>query len=113
MQLKILNRLILLLLVGVSSSASAGLADNLSKFIGYTIVDSKTIKGWYNTDDNESEEGAFKGCKNGRVIVFTDNKILKCSSYGYQYAFRPTAIILWNGSQFKMIVEDEIYDMSR
>ena len=95
----------------ISSTAFAGLADKLGGLIGYTIIDSKTIKGWY--DDDERDEGAFKGCKHGRVIVFTDNKILKCAQYGYQYAYRPTAVILSNGSQFKMVVDDEIYDMRR
>ena len=75
-----------------SCIARADLAYELNSLIGYTIVDSKTIKGWY--DDSEKEEGAFKGCKHGRVIVFTDNTVLTCAEYGYQYAYRPTAIIL-------------------
>ena len=101
----------------LSSSAYADLADKLSALVGYTIVDSKTIKGWY--DKGEKEEGAFKGCKHGRVIIFTDNKILTCAEYGYQYAYRPTAVILakqisYQGKSFydiKMVVEDEVYDM--
>ncbi|KJV44346.1 hypothetical protein CAP42_09610 [Acinetobacter indicus] len=102
-----------------SFNASADLADELEDLVGYTIVDSKTIKGWY--DDEESEEGAFKGCKHGRTVVFTDNTTLTCSEYGYQYAYRPTAIILakeitYQGQtlyDFKIIVEDEVYDMRR
>jgi len=98
-------------------SAYADLADKLRGLVGYTIVDSKTIKGWY--DDDEKEEGAFKGCKHGRVIVFTDNKTLTCAGYGYQYAYRPTAVILakhisYQGKSYydiKMVVEDEVYDM--
>ena len=103
--------LVVIALFVITIAAFAGVADKLSNLIGYTIVDSKTIKGWY--DEDEREEGAFKGCKNGRVVIFTDNKILKCAQYGYQYAYRPTAVILSNGSQFKMIVEDEVYDMVR
>jgi hypothetical protein len=97
----------------ISSTAFAGLADKLGSLVGYTIIDSKTIKGWYDDYEDESEGGTFKGCKYGRIIVFTDNKILKCAQYGYQYAYRPTAIILSNGSQFKMVVGDEVYDMRR
>ena len=97
-----------------SSTAHADLTDELDDLIGYTIVDSKTIASWH--DDDEKEEGAFKGCKHGRVIVFTDNKTLTCAEYGYQYAYRPTAIILakevsYNGKSFfdfKMIVRDEV-----
>ena len=108
---------IFITLILLSISAQADLADELDNLIGYTIVDSKTIKGWY--DDDEKGNGAFKGCKYGRVIVFTDNKSLTCAEYGYQYAYRPTAIILtkeisYKGKSFydyKMIVEDDVYDM--
>ena len=107
------------LAIAFTSPANADLADKLSKLVGYVIADSKTIKGWY--DESEKEEGAFKGCKHGRVIVFTDNKVLTCAGYGYQYAYRPTAVILakpttFQGKtfyDFKMVVEDEIYDMRR
>ena len=105
------THLIALTLCVISSAAFAGLADKLGSLVGYTVIDSKTIKGWY--DNEEREDGAFKGCKHGRVIVFTDNRILTCAQYGYQYAYRPTAVILSNGSQLKMVVDDEIYDMRR
>lgn len=95
----------------VSPAAFAGLADQLEGLVGYTIVDRKTIEGWY--DNSERKEGVFNGCTHGRVIVFTDNRILTCAQYGYQYSYRPTAVILSNGSQFKMVVGDEIYDMRR
>ena len=93
----------------LSTSAFADSANELDDLVGYTIVAKKTIKGWY--DDHESEEGAFKGCRHGRVIVFTDNKILTCAEYGYQYAYRPTAIVLSNGSRYKMVVGNDVYDM--
>jgi hypothetical protein len=106
--------------LAISTPASADLAGKLERFVGYIIVDAKTIKGWYDTD-GEKEEGAFKGCKHGRVIVFTDNKVLTCAEYGYQYAYRPTAVILakpitYQGNtlyDYKMVVEDEVYDMRR
>jgi len=116
-----MNWRVLALVSGIflSSMAQADLADELDDLIGYTIIGSKTIASWY--DEDEKEEGAFKGCKHGRVIVFTDNKTLTCAEYGYQYAYRPTAIILakeisYQGKSFydfKMIVEDEVYDMRR
>ncbi len=100
-------------------TASADLAGKLERLVGYTILASKTIRGWH--DDDEREDGAFKGCRHGRVIVFTDGTSLTCAEYGYMYAYRPTAIILgkrieFGGrsfTDFKMIVEDEIYDMRR
>jgi len=103
----------------LQSEVSADLASKLETLIGYSIVSSKTIRGWYDSD--EKEEGAFKGCRHGRVIVFTDGTGLTCAQYGYQYAYRPTAIILAKRIQiggrdltdFKMIAEDEVYDMRR
>jgi hypothetical protein len=96
----------------ISGSAFANLADELSNLVGYTIVDSKTISGWYAEGTKGKGEG-FEGCDYDRVIVFSDNKTLKCAGYGYQYAYRPTAIILFDGLNFKMLVEDELYDMQR
>jgi hypothetical protein len=99
------------------SSAYADLADKLSALVGFTIIDSKTIMGWYDEDGKEGR--AFNGCKHDRVIIFTDNKALTCAEYGYQYAYRPAAVILGRKisyqdktfSVIKMVVEDEIYDM--
>ena len=98
--------------------AYADLADELENLVGYTIIASKTVERWY--DDDEKDD-AFNGCSHGRVIVFTDGTTLTCAEYGYQYAYRPTAVILgkevtYQGKSFydfKMIVEDEVYDMRR
>ena len=101
-----------LILFFITTSSFADLATTLGRFVGYTIVASKTITGWY--DPDESKKGdSFEGCNYNRVIVFDDNKILTCAEYGYQYAYRPTAIILFNGTNFKMLVGDDVYDMSR
>lgn len=80
---------------------AGGLADELGNLIGYTIVAQKTISG------------EFEGCDFDKRIMFDDGTMLKCMSYGYQYAYMPSALILFNGSSIKMIVEDEIYDMVR
>jgi hypothetical protein len=103
----------------LASPAKADLASKLRKLMGYTIVDSKTIAGWRH--EAKKEEGTFDGCEHGRVIVFDDNTVLTCAEYGYQYAYRPTAIILarprtYGGKtvyDYKMVVENEIYDMRR
>lgn len=105
------TRFLALSLLIVSTSAFSDLANELDDLVGYTIVAKKIITGWY--DDDESEEGAFKGCRYGRVIVFADNRTLTCAEYGYQYAYRPTAIILSNGSLYKMMVGGNVYDMRR
>jgi len=96
----------------------AGLADDLNDLVGYTITASKTINRWY---DDEKGDDSFDGCDYDRVIVFDDNTSLTCAEYGYQYVYRPTAIILTKkipskGKSFydvKMIVGDEVYDMRK
>ncbi|MBV8801716.1 MAG: hypothetical protein JO131_01885 [Gammaproteobacteria bacterium] len=101
-----------LVLFMLASTAEAGLTDvQINQFIGYTIVANKTIVGWY---DNDGKKGdSFEGCNFNRVIVFDDNRTLTCAEYGYQYAYRPTATILSNGANIKMVVESDVYDMSR
>jgi len=95
----------------VGNSAVADITDQLSRFVGYTIIASKTIVGYQDRDGKKGN--SFEGCNYDRVIVFDDNRILTCAGYGYQYAFRPTAIILSNGSSFKMMVGNDVYDMRR
>lgn len=98
--------------------AHADLNNELKDLVGYTIIASKTIDRWY---DGDKQNNSFNGCSHGRVIVFTDNTTLTCAEYGYQYAYRPTAIILvkefsYKGKSFydyKMVVENEVYDMRR
>ena len=94
----------------------ADLADDLDDLVGYTIIASKTIERWH---DDEEGDDSFNGCSHGRVIEFTDGSTLTCAEYGYQYVFRPTAVILakqftHEGKTFvdyKMVVGDDVYDM--
>lgn len=109
--------ILIILLLTVPAFISGDCTGNLEELVGYTIVASKTIEGWY--DDDEREDGTFNGCTFGRVILFSDGTRLTCSEFGYMYAFRPTAIIFAKEISFggkkhydiKMMVEDEIYDM--
>ncbi|HEX8010060.1 MAG TPA: hypothetical protein VF814_03875 [Casimicrobiaceae bacterium] len=100
-----------LILALVSVPAPAQLDYDLSNLQGYTVIGRKTIAGWY--DNNGATGDGFEGCQFGRVIVFTDNRILTCRGYTYQYAYRPTAIILSNGASFKMVVGNTVYEMQR
>jgi len=95
----------------------AGCESVLESNIGWTIVDSKTIDGY--RKENGEKEDSFEGCEHGRVIYFRDGTSATCSSYGYQYAYAPTAIILgksvtYKGKNFtmhKMIVEGNEYGL--
>jgi hypothetical protein len=103
--------------LGVAGQAFADTASKLEKFVGYTIIATKQVD--FRVEDGKKEDG-FSGCAHGRDIVFTDGTGLTCKSYGYQYAYRPTAVILakeigtYGGRKLfdlKMVVGDDVYDM--
>jgi hypothetical protein len=106
-----------ILLTMISLFSYADCESVLESNIGWTIIDSKTIDGYKNEDGGK--ENSFEGCEHGRIIYFRDGTSATCSSYGYQYAYAPTAIILgksvtYNGKNFtmqKMIVEGDEYDL--
>lgn len=102
--------IITLVLFLVTSQVYADLIHELAMLTGYTINGSKTISGW--VQDDKSGD-AFEGCDYRRKIIFSDNTTLTCAEYSYSYSYRPTAVILSNGSFFKMIVGNETYDMQR
>ncbi len=114
---QILTLTILAALLAFSSSLFADCESVLSSNVGWTIIDSKTIEGW--RDPGKKKEDGFEGCDYDRVIYFMDGTHTTCSSYGYQYAYMPTAIILGRsvklkGKSFtllKMIVEGDDYDL--
>jgi hypothetical protein len=89
-------------------SCAAG-AQNVDQYVGYRVVAKKTIVGY--VDKDGTGDKSFKGCNFGRKIVFDDNTYLTCTSYGYQYAYRPEAVILVRDGSWKMLVENESYEM--
>jgi hypothetical protein len=97
------------LVVSVPSHADMSASD-LRDYVGYTIVAVLTITG-FRDEDGTGKDGAFEGCKNGRTIIFEGNQALKCDGYNYQYAYRPDAVILARNGSWKMIVENETYEM--
>jgi hypothetical protein len=97
------------LLVLMSLVISTGHASDIGDFVGYTVAAKKTIAGYH--DDDGTEESSFKGCKYSRKIIFTDQTFLTCTSYGYQYAYRPDAILLLRNGSWIMLVENERYEM--
>ena len=110
------SRCVAVLLAGITTlvtdPASAALADKLERLVGYTIVASKTVEAW--VEDKKKSDG-FEGCNHGRVIIFTDGTALTCNTYSYSYSYRPTAVILAKkigaGYDFKMVVDNDVYDM--
>lgn len=92
--------------------ANADIASRLSRYVGYTIVDVKTIEKYVDRDKGKTGD-AFEGCDFGRYIVFTDGTYLRCASYDYTYEYRPEAVILVKGSNLIMIVGNDVYEMTR
>lgn len=105
------NFMLFLSIALFSASIFAYDIGDFEEFIGYTIIAKKTIEGYYDKDGSGKKQ--FNGCKYGRIIVFTDNKILKCREYSYSYAYRPKAIILSDGYNIKMLVKNKVYDMKK
>lgn len=100
------------MLMTFGAPALADTADTLEDYIGYTIAAKKTVVGW--VDEGREKKGeAFEGCQHGRVIIFDDRTYLKCAEYGYQYAYRPEAVLLVRSGRIVMIVEDDAYDMTQ
>jgi len=89
----------------------------LEQLVGWTIVAAKQIEG--HKAEGEPKSDDFEGCDFGTIIYFTDGTALECSSYGYQYAFMPKAIIFGKAMEyrgknvtiFKMLVQGQVYDM--
>jgi len=105
---KILFSSILLFpLIGFGLSVS-----DIEDLVGYRILGKKIITGWYDPDSGKKGT-SFEGCNYGRLIIFTDNTFLRCEDYNYDYDYMPSAIILANTYNFKMIVGHTIYNMSR
>jgi hypothetical protein len=76
--------------------------------VGWTLVASIARR-----IDKGVQKGEFEGCEYDRIIVFDDNTGVRCTSYSYSYAFRPTAYIWGRGSFLKMCVSGSSYDVSR
>ncbi len=97
--------------LSIPSAAAADIAATMSRYEGYTISAVKTIDKWISSDRSKSGD-AFEGCDFGRYIVFDDGTYLRCNDYGYDYDYRPEAVILTRGNRVVMIVGDDAYDMT-
>ena len=94
------------LLLGSFSSAPCDRA--LKRLEGYTVVKASSIRG------------TFNGCAYDRLLELSDGTILRCSSYGYQYAYAPDAVVFARSVAIegksatitKLLVEGELYDVT-
>lgn len=99
-------------LASIAGPTLADTASTLGEYVGYTIAAKETIVGW--VDEDEGKKGdSFEGCEYGRKILFDDGRYLTCAEYGYQYAYRPEAVLLVRSGRIIMIVDDDAYDMTQ
>lgn len=106
-----MKKYLLIFILLFSIHASALSAYKWKRLIGWEVVDVKTIAGW---EDEDGEKGdSFEGCDWDRKIIFTDDTYLVCTSYNYSYSYRPDAVIFERYGSYKILVNNEFYDMSR
>ncbi len=91
--------------------ACADASDKLRRLEGYTIILATTVVGYVDADGKRKD--SFEGCDHDRVIIFDNDRVLKCATYSYTYSYRPTAIVFAKGGDFKMLVGNDLYDMRR
>lgn len=95
-------------LIGAPARKGMDCPNELRQLEGWTVIKATSVRG------------TFEGCDYGKLIELSDGTILRCASYGYQYAYSPDAIVF--GKSFsvsgksavllKIMVEDEMYDVS-
>ena len=83
-----------LMLLLISHNVFAYLPTEMNSLVGYTAIGEKRIVGWL--DQNGKHDG-FEGCDYDRVIIFSDDRVLVCKGYHYNYSYNPTALIFSNG----------------
>ncbi len=58
--------------------------------VGSQLLARKTITAWI---EQGREQDGYQGCTFGRVLVFGDRTGVACTSFNFQFAFRPQAEI--------------------
>lgn len=82
-----------------------------SDFVGWTIIYSGTVTGYY--DENGQEKDEFEGCDFDRRLIIDYTSIITCIDYGYSYSYQPDIVILSNGSSLKACIDDDMYDVRK
>ena len=100
------------MIAGLCTRASADISESdLGGMVGYTIIGTYTVTGWFDKKKDGKKGDSFEGCDYHRVIILDDDKAVVCNGYGYSYSYRPRAVILSDGSSYKMVVSGHAYDV--
>ena len=95
----------------LAASQALGISDSqLKRLEGYTLIRVGEITGWQNSDGKRGD--AFEGCDYGRRLFIDGGLQVTCQSYSYSYSYRPTAFFFKRGSTLKMIIENDVYDVT-
>jgi len=78
------------------------------------------LEGWTVSAVTTVSDDEYEGCDFDKRIHFENGWTLRCSTYSYNYAYRPEAVIFTKLVEFggrsvwmvKALIEDEIYDMA-
>lgn len=96
------------LVLGTPASALACKID-ISRYVGWTIIDSGTVTGY--VDKNGQEQDEFEDCEYDRILIIDNDKIVTCAEYSYSYAYRPEIVVLAKDQTMEACIDDEVYDI--
>ena len=98
-------------IVTFASEAIARCEVDVSDYVGWQIIYSGTVTGYYSENGEEKDE--FEGCEHGRVLIIDYSNVITCAEYNYSYAYRPDVVILSNGGLMKACINNDMYDVRR
>ncbi len=78
--------------------------------MGYTIVDSGT--GTRCVDAGGKTEDDFEGCECNRKLIFDDTYKVARHDHHYNYAYRPSVVILTTAAPCRAVIEREVEDVA-
>ena len=94
-----------------TSNSTAGLANTLKPLVGWSVVHAGTVTGFV-TKDGEKKD-SFEGCEYGRKLIIDYRYVVTCQTYSYSYAFHPDAVLLVKGSSYKLVVDNDVYEVTK
>ena len=107
-----LRIVVLLLVICIPAITSETLdVDSLGELIGYTILAASTVSG------------DFDGADYDKLVKLDNGMTFEFEEYSYSYSYRPAAVVLGKAIDipgagrrtviYKLVVDDEIYDVRR
>lgn len=99
------------LLLPASAASYADLADKLRPLVGWTVIHAGSVTGYIDKDGKKKD--SFEGCEYGRKLIIDYQYYVTCQTYNYSYSYNPDAVLMSKSGSLRLVVENEIYDVSR